>query len=694
MAAREFHGVIENKWENVITWVTDEVDGGQWQDPWYPSRKAGVIRPGEEGEWRSESGGDIPVIGIDVSVATGTSGWALWSTAVGDHTEFIRVSWNVPFFGVVDIKGSTYRYDPRDSGSVFRDTTPPSLGILPIFSAVGGDEPLLAEAATTFSMALVGQFFTTSGPITHPRIGYVVQRVRQSQKLEPTTPPRLVADGVNELVWTVPSLSCGTAGGMIFTLNSAALRTLIEGKGLVHVRNAGGQRLEIINVRRLSPDPAQMFRPERITVRDKGQPAGAYEISVTATPNAFYEAAPYALELQIESNGGTLTVNLGTLPPIDDNLAARIRSQALQVFNDCNMRIDKWFSTGSKLGLIWTLPDPPPDGRPVDRLWLVQAVGLAPGSIVRIERDELDRVVGTAIADSTSEARLGLISHPSKGNIGIVLERNTGPTEAGDLVGVSTSQVELVQVGELQFSRPFRELTGIHARGHALAVAIEDQMLEARGINPTFDETAWKLPIEGLAGCAPGRDLLLAWGTEGLLLITIGGEVLEKVHEAPVTAVALSQNLVWVLDRNYTLTIYHSRSFQQVNRVEVPGTTAIAGAGTAVALISAGRLKSAWLDRENCQIQMANADIYDIEVTPEHQLRSALVTSGLVLVGTCDDGNLLISFRNPERPVLVARYNEIPWFLACTQIGRYWVYRSAQEDKAVVAITGRTVTTL
>jgi len=72
MAAREFHGVILNQWENPLVWNKDEVDGGEWQDPWYPSRGSGRIGTNTEAEWRSESDG----------IMTGTSGWARWGVRV------------------------------------------------------------------------------------------------------------------------------------------------------------------------------------------------------------------------------------------------------------------------------------------------------------------------------------------------------------------------------------------------------------------------------------------------------------------------------------------------------------------------------------------------------------------------------------------------------------------------------------
>ena len=84
MAAREFHGVIKNQWDEPIFWVTDDCDSGEWRD--LPSQAARTIQPGQEGLWSSESDG----------ILTGTSGWSLWSIHVNPrngtpHNEFIQV---------------------------------------------------------------------------------------------------------------------------------------------------------------------------------------------------------------------------------------------------------------------------------------------------------------------------------------------------------------------------------------------------------------------------------------------------------------------------------------------------------------------------------------------------------------------------------------------------------------------------
>jgi hypothetical protein len=131
MAVREFHATLKNSWDNPLVRTADDVDGGQWQEPFLPSQVpgAGRIEPSLEGEWRSESDG----------VAKGTSGWARWATRVVDpfenpseHFEWFQVNWSVPFLGKPDLTWGTTRIDPASSDAFATvDSRPPTLEIVP-----------------------------------------------------------------------------------------------------------------------------------------------------------------------------------------------------------------------------------------------------------------------------------------------------------------------------------------------------------------------------------------------------------------------------------------------------------------------------------------------------------------------------------------------------------------------------------
>lgn len=179
MAAREFRGAILNQWDNPLVHIDDEVDSGEWQEPWLPSKipGAGRINHNEQGEWRSESDG----------IMTGTSGWALWgvrvleiagfNTEADDHFEFVRVNWSVPWIedNKLDITFAVFRSDPREP---FLDPRPPVLEIVGTFLSQDGSEPALAQAAeiAPYVFTLPWSFFTNPSFNTHPRAQFTVRR--------------------------------------------------------------------------------------------------------------------------------------------------------------------------------------------------------------------------------------------------------------------------------------------------------------------------------------------------------------------------------------------------------------------------------------------------------------------------------------------------------------------------------------
>lgn len=167
MADREFHGVIRNLWNSPLDWEDDKCDGGEWQDPWYPSKPsgAGKIEPGEEKEWRSESSG----------VFTGTSGWALWSVLVlENHREYIQINWSIPFLGKPDITCGVFRSDPRDP---FKDTTPPVLDVRAVSISEDGNQTVLGEAGSIapYILTIPVSFFFDVTYTVHPRVVFEVR---------------------------------------------------------------------------------------------------------------------------------------------------------------------------------------------------------------------------------------------------------------------------------------------------------------------------------------------------------------------------------------------------------------------------------------------------------------------------------------------------------------------------------------
>lgn len=220
MAAREFHGTIKNEWDNPLIDAGNDVDSGEWQDPFSPSTVpgAGKINPQQMGEWRSESGG----------VMTGTSGWARWSVRVLDdvndpgpdglgHFEFIQVNWVVPFYGSPNITFAVFRNNPNESDAFARpDTRPPGLEI--VATSLNGSVELNPLEIAPYVLAIPGSFFVNVNVPTHIQINFTVRHrstaQAQSRLMFPNAVPsrqQMAMEGFRHRMGIAPS--AGFMGG-------------------------------------------------------------------------------------------------------------------------------------------------------------------------------------------------------------------------------------------------------------------------------------------------------------------------------------------------------------------------------------------------------------------------------------------------------------------------------------------------
>jgi hypothetical protein len=211
MAAREFHGIIYNTWDNSLYRVADDCDSGQWQDPWYPSEipGAGKIDPQQSGEWRSESDGFM----------TGTSGWARWGVSVleisegVEHFEYVQVNWSIPFNQVlsdVNITCVVSRNDPDSKDNFTRpDPRPPILALIPwhrtadgtLALPTGEDDRALGltqQAGTIFATFFLPNFVT----VEHAIVPFTLRRapIDQSQAQALVPAPKGIVYAVTPVV--------------------------------------------------------------------------------------------------------------------------------------------------------------------------------------------------------------------------------------------------------------------------------------------------------------------------------------------------------------------------------------------------------------------------------------------------------------------------------------------------------------
>jgi len=98
MATRSFHVYLTNATPFDVKRTGGNLDEGVWtNDVPYPD----TIAAGTIGEWESESGGEIPIVG---SVGQGTEGWVEY-TIQADNGDILHIDWDNPFVGATTSNG-------------------------------------------------------------------------------------------------------------------------------------------------------------------------------------------------------------------------------------------------------------------------------------------------------------------------------------------------------------------------------------------------------------------------------------------------------------------------------------------------------------------------------------------------------------------------------------------------------------
>src|SRR5262245_41748213 len=124
MPARTVRCLFSNQTEFPIVYESDDLSHGEYTGSWLPPQQ---VKPGEIGEWRSESDG----------IMTGTEGPAKSIINVPDsmvgHKEFIDIWWDNPYVGTnsADLKvtndfGGTPSTDIREGHFIQSGGPPPN----------------------------------------------------------------------------------------------------------------------------------------------------------------------------------------------------------------------------------------------------------------------------------------------------------------------------------------------------------------------------------------------------------------------------------------------------------------------------------------------------------------------------------------------------------------------------------------
>lgn len=209
-------------------------------------------------------------------------------------------------------------------------------------------------------------------------------------------------------------VNCGNRGlGLSLATSDEQARNATVAQATATIRfiddDGTHRRVPAVTVERLSADPAGIFPPESMTVTPY-EDRTVVTITPTLRPDnsVVYFADPYGLRLAIRTVIGVRTVDFGPVPTLTPERLRRLRDDALRKLNDCLAKQRDPSKPKGRFTLDW-LVDPPPDGKPHDRLWQIGVLQLNPGE--RIHATDLDgRLLAETLADEHGIARLAFLT--------------------------------------------------------------------------------------------------------------------------------------------------------------------------------------------------------------------------------------------------------------------------------------------
>jgi hypothetical protein len=418
---------LSNRSEFAIHWITDYLDGGHWQDPWFPSRLTDV-QPGQDGAWRSESDW----------IFGGTAGWALFGVDSPGFGEFLFVSWSRPYWGWFNWYAHVSRQDPRQSGDVPGDPPPKTEPFLVHLGPLGSDENALGELIGAVVMDPVTTLISDAAPGHHVHVVFELRKSSVGTPLTSHEPPE-VQTTVQQFQWTAPITSCSTSLPALAVIEGAG-EGWVAAEATAEINNTGGGQLLVERVTPKSADPDLLFRPERIAVDAIG--GDSYLVTVRLPYSSAYFQHPYPCELTIETNGGRSDVSLGTIPDLDDSILAELRIAAHVAIAECPVTIADWGLLFRGLPLKWLI-DPLPNLAVVYRLWAIEVGGMPAGASFYVINN-VTKATMHAVTGTDGIGRVAMLTDPAHGDALEIVRSDEIPVEVPDELYLLMKQTEFV----------------------------------------------------------------------------------------------------------------------------------------------------------------------------------------------------------------------------------------------------------
>lgn len=515
---------------------------------------------------------------------------------------------------------------------------------------IGQGEPSTCDlpAIETFEVANargVADGLVLEGSITIPNLGHAV--------VNPVMHP---------FQWISPSVTCSGFEGQWCAQAS------------VELQNSGEVWLYLCDVTLLN-EKNNEFSPY-LSIKHPYCPLTVIELNVPT-----YSENPCTL--LIKTSGGACLVTIPAMPPgpTPDYIAAFNHMAEGWRLMHCYQEVDDWYRHFHRFNPKW-LVDPPPGDVPVEHLWLVAVSGIRQGDVVELQ-DEHEQTISAGIARTTGWVSLSAFTAPTKtteAEVSIVRRQGALQLEASKEVAPQSDQASqqvkphfdikqilLVQQATLFFPEPHSQVIAGYVQDIPALFVVSATGLRVYNIDiPYRPYLLSHLPIPGLRGILPWERGFLAWGEQGLALLSPGKQrgitTIKTVDQVAVRDIVTDEQHVYILTRD-GVRIY-TRAFQPINRVLIEDAHHIVRGKNVLVVDSTEGLVMFDAAQPKMPVRVG---VYPMEnitdlVTP------ILAPSNTVYVRE-KQGGWLLEMVEPGIFQRRVHYEQTPWFIGAARIG-------------------------
>jgi hypothetical protein len=406
-------------------------------------------------------------------------------------------------------------------------------------------------------------------------------------------------------------------------------------------------------------------------------------------PPADYYLDPKPVQLLLKTNGGARVFTYAPLPkPSQEELDKLALVGAIRAVNDCTQLIDPWWEHFHRYNPRWSI-DPPAFRSPGDRqLWVMAFAGLVDGD--RITAIFGGRRLQSGLANAQGRAVVTVL-HPAQSVESLTLEYRPHARERLPAGGrMFMSQVALTELSQCDLSAPVLRLEMKRMRGRRTLYAIHADGFTAVDLTvPAAPRVLLERRGQHLRGAAFDGDALLVFASDKPVIAeTLPSRPAPRAcgQEKPPVICALAAADAFYVVRERVVDVFdRARCHLRALPLDHPATAATM-AGGYVVLGGPEGLQILAVSQDSPTSQFFEIGAVESLQTPE---LPGLPNS--VLVATRERTSLVelpLSYARSHQLVVLAEYDELPWFAGALQFDSF-VATTSILQVTILSIVGR-----